>query len=403
MSGSDSQVIDGLARLYARLDQLAPPVELGEVLTDGPSEPDGGLATRASSTQYRRRRQVVGLAAAVVALGGGVALWWATTRGPMTQAPMTVVPAESGPSVSAGLPTTTPTGSVVPTPIGVDSGPTPSDGDATESSPVRSIVDEVASADAWYAAQLFWPEAAYRASPAEAADLVIANELRSRACYESVGVELPPFDANRLAEWKRYEEQRWERLRAWWTPAGQERLRREGAGAAIVRQGQEPVAYPHMTAPSPERCYPAATGVTYLGSSTVWSEDQLGTNGFDDPDWAPLNWGFGRLPGTEDVAAASDACIVGRGWSEWGEPGAYQEYWYQPEASTEEIELVNDILDCRNQFDAASVYLGASQVYTEGFRATFADQLDQIERERADALDEAYTVLRAAGFDPLSD
>lgn len=392
MPEHDAQaVIDQLVDLFEQIDDLAPPVNLTE--TEGWLSGEHGKDASASSNPYRRRRQAAGVAAACVVLAGAAGVWWLTARdtGSRSLRPADTISAATDPAA-----TTIPEASVDASPAA----------DGTSDDAAESIVDRVATADPWEAARLFQLDAHYRASPAQAADLAIANELTSRACFEEQGFDLAPFDPTRLAQWEQSERSQWERRRQLWTPQGQQHLRENGASAFRNTESDELPLYPHETIPWPPECYPAATGITYLGTTWVWSEEQLQSSlmgGDGDGEWAPLWWGFGRLPGTEDAKRISDQCMIERGWDQWSEPGAYQSLYTEPEASDAELDQMSDLIECNQQADATAIYLTESAEYVRSFRIEFADELDQIDNERSEALDDAYEVLRAAGLEPLSD
>lgn len=385
-------VIDQLVGLFEQIDDLAPPVDLTQI--EGWSVPDQVRDTSALSNRYRCRRQAAGLAAVCVVLAGTVGVWWLTARDTSSRS---LRPADTVSAATDPVATTIPE---APLNSSSDLESAPPDGAA------ESIVAQVATEDPWEAAQLFQVDAHYRASPAQAADLAIANELTSRACFEEQGFDLAPFDSTRLAQWEQSERSQWERRRQLWTPQGQQNLRENGASAFRTIDSDELPLYPHETNPWPPECYPAATGITYLGTTRGWSEEQLQSTlmgGDGDGEWAPVWWGFGRLPGTEDARHVTDRCMIERGWDQWSEPGAYQSLYTQPEASDAELDQINDQIECNQQADATTIYLTESADYVRRFQIEFADELDQINNERSEALDGAYEVLRAAGLEPLSD
>lgn len=405
MSDQSTQaVIEQLAGMFDHLDEMAPPVRLHEL--DGWEETRLDVARRDELARtYRRRRQLVGVAAALVVAMGVAGLWWLIGPGGDSD---TVVPTdEPDGSTDASPPATAMTPPNITDPA---VGPTPADGngddgDAAGPNDAAPIAERLAAMDAWEAAQLFQPDALYVPSPAQAADLTIANELTSRACYEQQGIALPPFDPDRLALWQTVEDDKWDLRRRWWTPSGQRELRERGnTHYRSLSMTTALEAYPHMEAPVPEECYPAATGVTYLGGPRGWSDTQLQsalTEG--DERWMPMTSGFGRLPGTEDARRGADDCMLARGWDEWLEPNAYWDLRHDAEASATEIELTNDLIDCYDQVGAPAIFLTAATEYVDDFRVEFADELAAVAAERADDLAEAYDVLRAAGLDPLSD
>lgn len=371
-------VIEQLNALCDHLDELAPPIRFDELSNDSNQQQISPNHTR------RSHRQLVAFAAAGVVAVGAAGLWWAATG---DTRPAQLEPADA-PAVSESLESASDS-TVNPPPASIATG---------------SVIDEIAQADPWRAAQLFQIDARYQASPAEAADLTIANELLSRECYEDQGVDTGAFDPGRLDEWERFEQNRWDLRRMLWTPDGQNQLRQKGFGQFRTEKTVGPPEYPHFTTPAPEQCDPATTAVTPLGSTTVESEEQLTTQLIEHGnEWAPVNWGFGRLPGTEAAKAQSDQCMLDRGWAEWTETGAYRSLYTEPEVSDTEIALVNDFIDCNEQADAASVYVTSSADYVTDFRLEFADQLEQIAKDRVDSLRQAHGVLRAAGLDPLSD
>jgi len=398
-NNTDQTVIDELGRAFEHLDTLAPPVLIAEVITE-PETSTRSPGSRRSSTSTRRQSAVTIAAAAIVVLG--VIGVWSTVRDdgqPSTLDPSGGINlADEGSAVTTAAPASEqpiePEGSTAP-PINK---PSTSEG---------AIADRVAALDPWGAAQLFRVDAQYRASPAQAADLIIANELTSRDCYLEQGIDIPAFNPERLNAWEEYETVRWDQRRMMWTPEGQNRLRQEGnllyrSGFLIQLQG--PAIYPHATTPAPKQCYPAATGVTYLGGPIVWSENNLEEELMNGGTrWAPARWAFGRLPGTENTQRASDQCMLGRGWDQWLVGGAYQFLYGQSEASETEIDLMNDLIDCNAAENATATYLTTSADYVNEFRSEFANQITQIETERAASLAEAYVILRAAGLDPLSD
>ena len=396
---SDQAAIDRLKNLLEQLDDFAPPIDLDEVHRH-PAATNTAQRTGATVDTYVRRRRVVAVAAATVVVAGALGVWW--TVGRDSRSAITD-PATRTTVVDDSVPE--PTGSTSPTTSapersGSTAAPT---GDEDPATPAGSIVDRAVTLGAWDAARLFQVDAQYRESPDQSADIMIANELTSRACYEEQGIELPEFDPGHLAAWAQFERDQWERRLRLWTPAGQDQLRSEGNSSFREPFEREPVLSPPATTPAPAQCYPAATGVTYLGGVAVWSEDQLGNALLGDPAWAPVNWSYGRVPGTENTKAASDECMVSRGWEQWTEPGAYQSLYMQPEVSDTELDLFNDYVDCINSVGAPSVYLTAAAAHVIQFRNEFAAQIEQIESERADALADAYDVLRVAGLDPLSD
>ncbi|MEM9748286.1 MAG: hypothetical protein AAF945_16435 [Actinomycetota bacterium] len=402
MSTDHPDVLDRLAAVGRELDEVAPPISVDEVIR---RDRDPAVTRGPIATPDRRRRSLAAAAAGALVAGGVLALVVSSDSPDRGVVPAigTVGDSESIPSV----PSTEPEAAVEPDRGGA---PTSTAPETTTSVTIErrpsSVVEQVASLDPWEAAQVFRIDAVYRPSPEESADLTIANELLSRTCLERLGVELDPFDPGRLEAWAAQEYDRWRALRARWTPAGQERLRNGGFAEIDRFDADELDPSPDLTAPAPPQCDPAATSVTNLGGTAVWSETRLDDALLSDPDttgFGAQTWAFGRLAGTEQADAQVDACLTEQGWSGVDDPQFYAEIVFDVSRSDEALALAIDFADCLVEVDAATIYLSSAADHVDRFKVEFAEELSRIEDERADALAEAYEVLRSAGLDPLSD
>ncbi|MEM8746218.1 MAG: hypothetical protein AAGF91_05925, partial [Actinomycetota bacterium] len=189
MSTDHPDVLDRLAAVGRELDEVAPPISVDEVIgrrrrASRPVDTLGGDA--------RRRRGWPAAAAVVLIVGGVVGI--VVASGEPSNEVNDLIGTEDMSHSTAVLPSAV---TVVPRPPWsepVADSPSTSSADVAIV-PNDSVVERVASLDAWSAARLFRLEAQYGASPEEWADLAVANELRSRECLMGLGVELDPFDS----------------------------------------------------------------------------------------------------------------------------------------------------------------------------------------------------------------